>query len=234
MSVNLLKSGTLIFVLIILNALNLRSQNRSGINQTDAMGRKTGAWEARYPNGQLRYSGQFSQGRPVGEFKYYYESGKLRATNVFENNGLRAYHKAYSDNGLLVAEGVYFDQQKDSTWRFYSDLDGKLLSEDEFTDNLQHGISRSFFPDTEKLAELTTWQYGEKHGPWVRYFPDGTRMAEGSYNEDQPDGPVVFYHPNGQVHIRGNYRLGLKTGVWETFDEDGKLISKEEYKERGF
>ena len=218
----------------MLNAFILQAQNNPTVNQTDALGRKMGVWEARYPNGQLRYIGQFSQGKPVGEFKYFYESGKLRATNNFETNGLKAYHKAYAENGLLVAEGIYFDQKKDSIWRFYSDIDGKLLSEDEFADNLQHGISRTFFPDSGIPAEITTWQHGKKHGSWKSYFPDGMLKAEGFFKEDQPDGPIVFYHPDGKVFIRGNYHLGLKTGVWETFDEQGNLISKEEYKERGF
>ncbi|HMM11343.1 MAG TPA: toxin-antitoxin system YwqK family antitoxin [Bacteroidales bacterium] len=210
------------------------AQTGAGINQTDALGRKTGRWESRYPNGQLRYSGQFEQGRPIGEFRYYYESGELRAINTFSPGGLRAMNKTFAANGLLIAQGLYFDQQKDSTWRFYSDTDGSLVSEDEYADNVQHGISRTFYPNAEQVAEITNWREGKKHGPWQKFFPDGSLMAEGSFSDDQPDGPVVFYHPNGKVHIRGAYFHGLKVGLWETYDEDGILINKEEYKERGF
>lgn len=224
-----------VLLLLLLCFSNLiTAQIRSGINQTDNLGLKTGYWEAHYPSGQLRYSGQFVKGRPTGEFKYYYESGKLRATNRFESSGLRAYHRSYAENGILVAEGMYFDQQKDSTWRFYSDVDGALISEDQYEMGLQHGLSRVYYPLSEQPAEITTWNHGKKHGPWKKYFPDGRLLAEGAYAEDQPDGPVVFYHPGEKVHIRGSYRLGLKTGTWETFDEEGNLISKEVYQERGF
>jgi antitoxin component YwqK of YwqJK toxin-antitoxin module len=225
-------------LLVILTLVGFTSsvdgQNTKVVNQTDGLGRKTGTWEGRYPDGQLRYTGQFKQGKPTGEFKYFFESGKLRATNTFDNTGLRAYHRSWAENGILVAEGIFFNQMKDSTWRFYSDLDGSLVSEDDFLNNMQHGTSKTYYPASEQVAEIATWQNGKKNGPWKKFFPHGSIMAEGSYTDDQPDGQIVFYHPNGKTHIRGSYHQGLKTGRWETYDENGNLIGNEEYKERGY
>ncbi len=236
MPIKMLRSfGAGFLILILVGRINFAvAQDKVVVNQTDALGRKTGVWESRFSNGQPRYQGQFRQGRPEGEFRYFFESGKLRATNTFEPGGLRAYHKSWAENGILVAEGIYFNQQKDSTWRFYSDVDGLLISEDDFQDDLLHGTAKVFYPASGQLAEISMWQQGRKHGPWKKFFPDGMTMAEGSYADDQPDGLTIFYHPNGKIHIRGSYNNGLKAGIWETFDEDGNLIGKEEYKERGF
>jgi len=32
------------------------------------------------------------------------------------------------------------------------------------------------------------------------------------------------FYENGQLERRGNYKEGEQDGVWEYFDEDGKLI----------
>ena len=38
------------------------------------------------------------------------------------------------------------------------------------------------------------------------------------------DGLYEEFHENGQLERRGNYKEGEQDGVWEYFDEDGKLI----------
>lgn len=201
------------------------------INQHDDQGRKFGPWEARYPGGQPRYSGQFKNDRPVGTFHYFYENGALRATNVFSNNGLKAYHNQFTEEGTLIAEGMYFDQKKDSIWLIYSDVDGVLLSEERYKNDLLDGMKRIYYPGTNQIAEETYYSAGLKNGKSIKYFEDGKLMLESAYVNDELDGAFTLYHANGAKRTQGNFKEGLKTGKWVIYDEDGVEISVDSYKE---
>lgn len=201
------------------------------INQQDDQGRKFGPWEARFPGGQPRYNGQFKNDRPFGTFSYFYENGALRATNVFSNNGLKAYHNQFTEEGTLSAEGMYFDQKKDSVWLIYSDIDGALLSEESYKNDLLEGITRVYYPGTKQIAEETFFSGGLKNGKSIKYFEDGKLMLESFYVNDQLEGTFTLYHANGTMRTQGSFKQGLKTGKWVIYDEDGVEISVDSYKE---
>lgn len=202
------------------------------LNQVDVAGRKFGKWQGLYPDGKVRYEGQFVHDVPFGSFSYYDREGKLKAKNEFEPGGKRAHHTAYAPNGQVIAEGLFMNQQKDSVWKFFSDIDGALLSEESYISGQLDGWSISYFPATGNIAEKTFYSRGMKDGDWKKYFENGAPMASGTYSSDLPEGEMIFYFPDSTIQIQGNYRNGLKYGVWKTWDENGNLISEEDYKEK--
>ena len=62
---------------LILSALVLMPCVLDAQNKTDEKGRKQGKWSKAYPNGQVRYSGEFKDDKEVGTFSYYSKDGKL-------------------------------------------------------------------------------------------------------------------------------------------------------------
>ena len=84
-------------------------------NQTDSKGRRQGAWRDFYPNGQVRYEGEFKNDKCKGTFRYYDEQGNLKATNEFDKSGDRALNKTYAPNGRVIATGYYLNQKKDGS-----------------------------------------------------------------------------------------------------------------------
>ena len=59
------------------------------------------------------------------------------------------------------------------------------------------GLWRSFYPNNKLWCEL--------------------RMAEGEFH-----GEVVYYYPNGRIHLQGQHRSGKKTGGWKVFYPSGQ------------
>mgnify|MGYP002713249719 FL=1 len=43
------------------------------------------------------------------------------------------------------------------------------------------------------------------------------------------EGPWLFYYENGQLGKRENYKDGVLDGLWEYFDETGKLKQRKTY-----
>ena len=50
----------------------------------------------------------------------------------------------------------------------------------------------------------------------VRSFPDGKIDMEKNYVNGEEDGPVTWYHQNGNIKTRGYYQTGKKSWYLET------------------
>jgi antitoxin component YwqK of YwqJK toxin-antitoxin module len=81
---------------------------------------------------------------------------------------------------------------------------------------------------------------------WTQnYTLDDILVSEGLFYTDCPVGKITFYHETGSVKLTGNYSLNTdgnwtnwynrggcrKQGEWVYFDENGKMIKKEFYKD---
>ncbi len=61
---------------------------------------------------------------------------------------------------------------------------------------------------------------------------DGRLKAEGLYADKElkvPNGSFTYFHPNGKVESTGTYEMGLKTGVWQRYDEWGTALAEKVY-----
>ena len=45
---------------------------------------------------------------------------------------------------------------------------------------------------------------------------------EAVYDRGTLSGPYTSYYPNGAVQWEGTFRLGLKTGLWTNYTQDGE------------
>ncbi|MCC7291263.1 MAG: hypothetical protein IT449_04270 [Phycisphaerales bacterium] len=70
-----------------------------------------------------------------------------------------------------------------------------------------------------------------QHGTTVRWFETGILAEEWTFTEGTPDGPMVQYHPNGQRRMFATWSHGKLNGVMISWDEDGRVVRRAEYKE---
>ena len=61
------------------------------------------------------------------------------------------------------------------------------------------------------------------------YSRSGDVREVKNYKNDQLDGEVRTYWPNGKLQLDGNYKKGHRSGCWRSYDEKGKLIQKESH-----
>ncbi len=172
-------------------------------NRTDDKGRRQGPWVGYYSNGQKRYEGQFKNDKCTGEFRYYDVQGNLKAVNIFDKSGTKALNKTFAPNGTIIATGYYLNQKKEGEWRFFTE-DGKLLTVEEYKDGLAHGPSKT-------------------------YYETGILISEWQYENDVMEGPAKTYYPSGALKEEGQYHNDMKTGIWKTYNEDGDVISTENF-----
>ena len=69
---------------------------------------------------------------------------------------------------------------------------------------------------------------GKREGIWTTYSEKGNLLWRSHYK----NGNIFFsedYHENGNLKSRGYYKNWEPTGLWQSYDEDGKLIDYVEF-----
>jgi antitoxin component YwqK of YwqJK toxin-antitoxin module len=223
----IIKSTLLLTVILVFTSLSAIGQNK--FNKLDENGLKQGVWIKMWNNGVVKYKGEFMDDSPVGTFKYYYPSGKEKSIMTFSEKGTRANNISFHENGKKMAEGVFINQKKEGTWKYFSDVDEKLVSEENYKDGLLNGETITYYIDDQKPFEVIEYKEGNKEGKWIKYFPDGQKMTETTYKNNKLEGIFLNYDPDGKLLVKGQYKEGEMDGTWYYYDETGKLYRKEVY-----
>jgi antitoxin component YwqK of YwqJK toxin-antitoxin module len=152
----------------------------------------------------------------------------MKAVSVFTEDGKTTSTITYFPNGTKNAEGKYVNEKREGLWRFFSEFDGSLVSEENYKEGKKDGTAKTYFAG-KTVAEVITWKNGLRDGSWIQYFDDGTVKLQGTYKNDLKEGPLTVFYPTGQRFNTGQYVKGYPDGEWQEYDLDGKLISTDIY-----
>ena len=199
-----------------------------GQNLLDGEGRKTGHWKVEYPNGKIRYEGEFVEGRPVGALVRYYETGAIRARMIFDPELDRSFACLFYKNGKAAAEGWYVKQLKDSVWTYYSEYDASVRIREPYEEGKLQGCARNYYSNGQ-ISEEVEWKQNMKEGAWKQYYLNGTQRLSGMHKDGLLHGTYEVYHSNGKIKIRGSYLENKSQGTWYFYDEEGEVIYALEY-----
>ncbi|WP_321287984.1 hypothetical protein [uncultured Sunxiuqinia sp.] len=188
------------------------------INETDKKGQKQGFWVKQLPNGTKIYEGNFKNDKPVGEFKRYHTSGFLKAQLFYPEKSDTVKAELYDLKGKLMAEGQYIGQLKTGHWKFFQK--DQLVSEEEYLNNLKHGISKTYYP-TGELFEQTSFKYDLKDGIYRAYFKNGKPYMECMMKNAKREGTCKVYYQNGALELDAFYTMGLRDKEWNYYHPNG-------------
>ena len=208
--------------------LTFQAISQDTVNQTDARGRKEGFWRKSDTAGHKIYEGHFKEGLPSGEFRYFYPDGKLKTVSMVSEKGRKAVTTSMFQNGNKMAAGRYLDEKRDSTWQFFSETLGTLVSEETYLAGVRTGLSKIFYPEGG-LSEQFYYKNGIKDGLWEQYYLDGPLKLRGAYKGGEKQGAFRMLYPSGKVMIEGRYENGHQDGVWIYHDEKGFIVKKETF-----
>ncbi len=195
-----------------INAVYIYADTGTPRNRTDDQGRKQGLWEKKYPDGNLRYRGHFSDDKPYGVFKNYYDKADtLAAIRAYTDDGLSDYAHFFYPSGALNAEGKYVMEKKDSIWKFYDNLQ-RMVRKDLFKNGKQEGKSVIFYAYDGNVLEIKNWKNNLEEGPFQQYFDEGGIKEEGTYVHGKLEDTLYLYEPDGKMAARAIYHNDMKEG----------------------
>lgn len=88
------------------------------------------------------------------------------------------------------------------------------------TASVQHGPYRRWYPDGTVRAE-GTYENGTREGTWTEYAEDGSPRSITTFHRDVRDGKWQTFHPGGALEGEGTYEDGKKSGRATFYWPDG-------------
>lgn len=76
---------------------------------TYLIGLRDGEWTATYPNGKIRFRGEYRQGNPEGHHVLYYDTGRIKEDRYYRNGMRTRTWKKYDENGEVILTVTYRD-----------------------------------------------------------------------------------------------------------------------------
>jgi antitoxin component YwqK of YwqJK toxin-antitoxin module len=154
-------------------------------------------------------------GKDQGIIREYDMHNKLRAEYSYKNGRLEGYCREYYENGRVASQKHYKDGKRDGLSRLYSE-NGRLEMESIY--EAGRFISGREFDKKGRPLE----------GVVEERYPDGSLFVEANYKDGERHGPTLVYYEDGTLRTESVYQQGRLVSERE-FAEDGKLISEEKY-----
>lgn len=155
-----------------------------------------------------------------GYYKGFNIYGVIDEEGLYENGEKTGPWMYRNDDGSFVAQGEK----------------GIRVAENGYVFNINIGEWKWFYNDgsIKRLEQYN--ENGEKVGVWKYYYQNGQLKREEKYVKDDREGFVTDYHPNGQLksrllYIRVNdYSTKIKDSVYSFFYDNGKLSERGQFK----
>jgi len=167
-----------------------------------------GWWEDYYKSGTVMHSGYYQDGM-LTTYKNYYENGQLE--REFKSLDYFRYQMVlYWSNGKVRSDITYYQGAEEITHEYYENGSPEFL--EEYTSKCDYLVFRQFYYENGKLqSDMQLLNKKKLSYAHKDYHENGTVEAEGT---------MQYYEEID------NY---MKEGSWKVYDENGKLISIEEY-----
>ncbi len=124
-------------------------------------------------------------------------------------------------------EGVFEGKRVRYHREFYAQGEPKLeytAYGNERGDLVQHGVFVKWWPNGKIMIE-GTYRDGKKDGLWREFLMNGIPKTEGRYQNGLKEGLWTTFYPSGKKHFEGMYHHDRKEGEWIEYGGDGSIFA---------
>jgi antitoxin component YwqK of YwqJK toxin-antitoxin module len=133
----------------------------------------------------------------------------------------------YHENGSLKFRYPVQDGEINGVCRSWYE-DGALECEEHYRNGVLNGPAHSWYRNGVMEKE-ESYRKGLWHGTQKRWFPNGVLAFQRVFSGNRRHGPSLEWHSNEKPRLRANYVDDEPHGIFERFDDDGKLVTKDVY-----
>jgi antitoxin component YwqK of YwqJK toxin-antitoxin module len=174
----------------------------------------TGSFFQSFPNGDIKWEGQFKDGLKVGKFTRYFDNKQILQEDSY-------IIKVYVDKPFSLQDGV----QK----QFHEN--GKPSYIFNYKEGDKEGLQESFNSNGFKY-KIENYKDGKLEGEKIEYQYEGLEGVlkfKCNYQKGKPDGEMLQYWNDGTLWRKVFFKNGEKEGVEEVYNPKGVLIEKNVY-----
>ncbi len=153
-------------------------------------------------------------------------------------NGIFLFGCASKDNAshkLVSVNHQWLDSIRQSGDTSYVKKYGTLkFANAEYFINRKDAIICQVMKDSSDSVRQIIITKNSRRNYFAEYYPNGQLIAQLPLDSfGQYHGSSKYYYQNGIIESVGDYKNGLKTGIWNNYDASGKLNSISEYDANG-
>jgi antitoxin component YwqK of YwqJK toxin-antitoxin module len=192
-----------------------------------------GEWIYYYENGQITGKGIYQSGNGeylgifdipqngrIGQWMFYYENGQKKSVHNYDYRGLLINGATYYENGKMQSQKTSFG------YTSYFE-NGQIKSKGNYRDEKNVG-NWTFYYENGQINKELYYKEGIIDGIVYMYYKNGKIMAKGDLKEGS--GLLTFFYENGKKQKEGSLINEEKHGDWILYDEEGRFVKVEEYK----
>jgi uncharacterized protein len=210
---------------------------------------KDGKWQTWYENGVLLMDGNYTKGKEEGLWVNYWDNGKVKNSVTFRQGEMHGKWQSFSPTGHQVLQGKYKNNYKTGEWTDYyengmpkdvvsyvvknvkSKVEYGVMKNRVVKESVKQGRAVSFSSKDYKRTEEGKYKNGDKDGEWIAYYPGGKIAAVIThYADGELHGAMKQFDRMGNLTSEINYAKGLKEGLFILYGENGKIVSKKNFK----
>ncbi|MBX2904765.1 MAG: hypothetical protein KF744_01920 [Taibaiella sp.] len=196
-----------------------------------------GEWIVYYPSGQTRIIRHFRKDVDHGHYLEYEDStGNLIIEGDFYNGIQVGTVYTYFRSGIRGDTSsivVHFDSVDKRTLVIeFDSLTHRRARTVDFLYDKYEGKWIEYCEDTDLVSAIYTYKQSKKEGPFKSYpcYGDHYLESEGLYKNDQMEGKIRRYYPDGKLRMEEQYKEDMRTGETKEYfyDDNGVLERTEE------
>jgi hypothetical protein len=129
----------------------------------------------------------------------------------------------------VITEGIFYKGTKHGRWMQY-DKEDLLVDKEKYYKGWPKESQVAYYDlGREKMKEIIPIEYGEKEGNYFYFFESGQTGVYGEYNWDNRVGDWVEYYPSGRRkkiirYSKDAYDKAFTPFIWKEWSEKGKLV----------
>jgi antitoxin component YwqK of YwqJK toxin-antitoxin module len=184
-----------------------------------------GAWTVADTKGRKASQLHFEKGKQHGQATWWHPTGQVQRTCHYKEGVIDGELKDFNVRGEVVAREVYVDGFRQDV-EVANHAKGKKRTERSVLVPipLQQYDWFEATVTTDRIERPKVY-----HGPSVWWHPDGQKEMVGQYEQGVPNGTFTWWHANGQEHIIGQYSHGQQEGKWIWWYANGQKEMEGEY-----
>ncbi len=194
-------------------------------------GKKAGQVSAYYKNGAIRKLSTYQNGKREGAENEYYRTGEWKAKYFYSAGKQTGRQEQYYTSQHLKELAFYKKGKRDSITKKYF-VSGDLKSAANFKNGKLEGPFRDWH-GTRKKFRVLNYQKGKLHGAQIYYDTKGQLHRKIEFVNGIKQGLDITYYPNGAIKFHEVYQKGVPVQTSEFFDDQGRIICKQKFKENG-
>lgn len=109
------------------------------------------------------------------------------------------------------------------------DIDGKLVSENNYNAGKLEGVNKSFYSDGKTVATVKNYKNGVLEGKFFEYYENGNKKTESNYKDGILNGTLKKYSISGTLLSSAQYADGKLEGLYKEYFVTGKPKKEIEY-----